>query len=203
MGAKRIFCTVFYIIFSLIFTAVLICNVTGILNQLGIIQNTFITTTINTNLLNPIHTAIDSLGFLDSVMALNIVCIVMTVLTMIFWILSVSNLTNVLRGASARGTGLTTIIFSIVMFAVLGATIVLLVRNGEAIANVLANYYLIGQLVVYLLTLLVAIFAMSISPLDEIENSSESETTEPAPMTAQQREDRVKQILNNEIDPRV
>ena len=172
MGAKKLFCTIFYVIFSLLFTAMLICNITGILNQLGIISNTFITTTINSNLINPIHTAIDSLNILDSVMALNLVYIAMTVLTLIFWILSVSNLANVLRGSNTKGTSIATIIFSIIMFAIFGLTVALLFRNGEPIANILSNYYLIGQLIVYLLTLLIAILAMTLSPLDEIKEEN-------------------------------
>lgn len=202
MGAKKLFCTIFYVIFSLLFTAMLICNITGILNQLGIISNTFITTTINSNLINPIHTAIDSLNILDSVMALNLVYIAMTVLTLIFWILSVSNLANVLRGSNTKGTSIATIIFSIIMFAIFGLTVALLFRNGEPIVNIFSNYYLIGQLIVYLLTLLIAILAMTLSPLDEIKEENEA-PDEQAPLTAQQREDRIQQILDNDIDPRV
>ncbi len=88
------------------------------------------------------------------------------------------------------------------MFAIFGLTVALLFRNGEPIVNIFSNYYLIGQLIVYLLTLLIAILAMTLSPLDEIKEENEA-PDEQAPLTAQQREDRIQQILDNDIDPRV
>ena len=203
MGAKRAFCTVFYVLFSLLFTAVLICNITGIIHHFGMVPNDLITTKINTNLLTPIHTAIDSLGIFDSVVALNIVYAFMTIMSLAFWILSVSNLANVLRNSSTRGTSLAKIILSIVMFAIFVLSFVLLVRNGETIQNILTNYYFVGQLVVYLLALLVGIFAMSISPIDEAPEEPTEQSPQEEQMTAQQKENRIKQILDDEVDPRV
>lgn len=202
MSAKKIFCTIFYVIFSLLFTAILICNLTGLLDHFGIIKNTLITTTINTNFVNPIHTAIDSLGIMHSATSLTIVYIFITVMTLVFWILSVSNLANILRETSTRSTSIITIILSIVMFGILGFVVVLLVRNGETIANVFANFYLVGQLLIYMFALLTAILAMTISNNDEPTEQTTSDVT-PEGMTAKQREDRINEILNNEIDPRV
>lgn len=203
MGAKRAFCTVFYVLFSLLFTAVLICNITGIINHFGMVPNELITTKINTNLLTPVHTAIDSLGVLNSVVALNIVYAFMTIMSLGFWILSVSNLANVLRNSSTRGTSLATIILSIIMFAIFALSFVLLVRNGETIQNILTNYYFVGQLLIYLFTLLIGIFAMSISPVDEAPEDPAEQTPQEESMTAKQKEDRINQILNDEVDPRV
>lgn len=167
------------------------------------VPNELITTKINTNLLTPVHTAIDSLGVLNSVVALNIVYAFMTIMSLGFWILSVSNLANVLRNSSTRGTSLATIILSIIMFAIFALSFVLLVRNGETIQNILTNYYFVGQLLIYLFTLLIGIFAMSISPVDEAPEDPAEQTPQEESMTAKQKEDRINQILNDEVDPRV
>jgi len=202
MSAKKIFCTIFYVIFSLLFTAILVCNLTGLLDYFGIVKNTLITTTINTNFVNPMHTAIDSLGIMHSATSLTIVYVFIAVMTLAFWILSVSNLANILRETSTRGASIATTILSIVMFGILGFVVVLLVRNGETIANVFANFYLVGQLIIYMLVLLTAILAMTIHNDDEPAEQTPPDTA-PEGMTAKQREDRINEILNNEIDPRV
>ena len=204
MGAKRVFCTIFYIIFSLIFTAILACNVTGILNHFNLLPNNFFTTTIDANLINPIHTALDSLGLLDSTMLLHLVYIFATFISVAFWFLCIGNLANVLRGTKNKGTSTTIVIFSIIMFAVLVASVVLLVYGGESVQNVLSNYYLIAQVILYLFTLIIAILALTITPIDNMPEKTTPQEEQSKPLSAQQREDRIKQILgDDEIDPRV
>ena len=203
MGAKRVFCTIFYLLFSLIFTGILVCDVTGALNHFNLLPNNFITTTINTNLITPIYTAINGLGLLDSLMLANIIYIFITIVGVLFWFFCVVNFANILRNASTKGTSVGVVIFSIIMLVVLAATIALTIRSGASIQTILSNYYLIGQIILYFLALIIGILSLTITQTENITAVAESES-EPQQLSPQQREDRIKQILgDDEIDPRV
>ena len=202
MTAKRVFCGIAYILFTLLFTGLLICNITGFLNQFNIMPNDFFTNTILSNILNPIHTAIDSLGLLNSGLVLNILYEVSLVITAIFWFLSVSLLVSVLRNTSTRGAGISSIVLSVLLFIIFDAVIVLLVYNGSSITEVLQNYYLLGTTVLWLVVMIFAIVALSIHPEVDLDDETPSEENQNL-STAQQKEARIRQILDDEIDPRV
>lgn len=203
MGAKRVICTILYVLFTLLFTALLICNVTGFINQFNIMPNDFFTTTINNNLINPTHTAFDALHIMDSTLLYSIICLLYMAITLFFWFLSVSMLVSVLRNTPTRGTSITAIVFSIVFFVCVDVVVMLLVFNGSTITEVLQNYYLIGSAVLWLLTLIAAIIALNIrAGVDKLDNTTEEE--QPNGLSpALAREKRIQELLNEDIDPRV
>lgn len=164
--------------------------------------NDFFTNTILSNILNPIHTAIDSLGLINSGLVLNILYVVSLVITAIFWFLSVSLLVSVLRNTSTRGAGISSIVLSVLLFIIFDAVIVLLVYNGSSITEVLQNYYLLGTTVLWLVMMIFAIVALSLHPEIDLDDETPSEENQNL-STAQQKEARIKQILDDEIDPRV
>ena len=202
MGAKRLICTIFYVLFTLLFSALLVCNITGFINQFNIMPNDFFTTTLNNNLLNPVHTAFDSFGIMDSTLLYSILNIVYLAITLVFWFLSVSNLVNVIRNTPTRGPSITTIIFSVVLFLIMDVVVVLLVYGGLAISEVVQNYYLVFLVAIWLLTLIVAVVAINIKAgVDKLENADGGQSDEENSALARER--RVQQILNDEVDPRV
>lgn len=201
MSVKRVFCAIFYILFTLLFTGLLICNITSVLNQFGIMSNNFFTNIIMTNVLTPIFEVVDHWDFVDTSIMHSILYIVCLVITLVFWFLCVNCLVNVLRNTSTKASSIWTIVLSIIMFIIFDAVVVMLVYNGATVAEVFQNYYLIGTTVGWLILMVVAIISASIKIKDDF--GSDFTINTDSGMTAQEKEERVQQLLDKDIDPRV
>lgn len=202
MGAKRVFCTIFYVIFTLIFTGILVCNVTAFLSQFSIMPNNFFTTTINTNLLTPFHTAFDTFHIMDSLLLWQILCIAAIGITLFFWFLSVSILVNILRNTPTKNQGITSIVFGLVLFLASDAVVLILVRNGVGLNEILQNYYLIFTIALWFIVVIFAIISLTIKAgFDNLGDNPPPAENEISPALA--REKRIQELLNEGIDPRI
>ena len=202
MGAKRVFCTIFYVIFTLIFTGLLVCNVTAFLSQFSIMPNNFFTTSINTNLLTPFHSAFNTLHIMDSLLLWQILCIAALGITLFFWFLSVSILVNVLRNTPTKGPGVSSIVFGTILFLVSDAVVLILASNGISVTELLQNYYLMFIVALWFFVVIFAIIALTIKAgFDELSDSLPSAENEISPALA--REKRIQELLNEGVDPRI
>ena len=201
MGAKRVFCTIFYVLFLILFTGLLICNITAFINHFNIMPNDFITTKINSNILEPFNSALTGLNIMDAKLISSILVLSFLAITLVFWFLSLSILINVMRNTPTGGASITAIIFSIVMFLIVDVIIVLQVYGGKTIAEVLQNYYLVASAGVWVLNLLFAIIAITIKA--GLEKLEDDENADPELSEALAREKRIQQILGEDVDPRI
>ena len=201
MGAKRVFCTIFYVLFLILFTGLLICNITAFINHFNIMPNDFIITKINSNILEPFNSALTGLNIMDAKLISSILVLSFLAITLVFWFLSLSILINVMRNTPTGGASITAIIFSIVMFLIVDVIIVLQVYGGKTIAEVLQNYYLVASAGVWVLNLLFAIIAITIKA--GLEKLEDDENADPELSEALAREKRIQQILGEDVDPRI
>ena len=201
MGAKRVFCTIFYVLFLILFTGLLICNITAFINHFNLMPNDFITTKINSNILEPFNSALTGLNIMDAKLISSILVLSFLAITLVFWFLSLSILINVMRNTPTGGASITAIIFSIVMFLIVDVIIVLQVYGGKTIAEVLQNYYLVASAIVWVLCLLFAIIAITIKA--GLEKLEDDENADPELSEALARERRIQQILGEDVDPRI
>ena len=164
--------------------------------------NSFITTKINGEILNPFITTLSSFNLMDATLLTSATILLFLAITLTMWFLCVSILVNVIRNTPTRGPCITAIIVSIIMFLIVDAVIVMQVAGGESMVDVLKNLYLSGSAVVWVLVLIFALVAMNIKAgFEKLGDSDDNQDPEISEALARER--RIQQILGEDVDPRI